>query len=122
MIPTAFFVGVFFADSQSQSAIFSIGLLFLGLGLPLFMEFFGVKIAFDENSIYCYSPWVKNRIVVWDEIEEIEFSESMQWWVIKTKNKGKIRLHVFLSGIPTILEEIKNKMAAEQTSGKGRED
>ena len=106
LISVGVFVITFFVDETQQKSGLFVSMLFGGLGLPLFLEFFGVKIGFDDHSIFCHSPWRKNRIIKWSEIEEVEFSEAAQWWVVKTKNKGNIRLHVYLSGIDEFLSQI----------------
>ena len=73
------------------------------------IEFFLVRIGFDENGIYCYSGWRPKRTIDWTAVESVRFSQSMQWWVLRTKDAGNIRASVFLSGLQEFLTELEKR-------------
>jgi hypothetical protein len=114
---TLFFVGIvaglvaiwFNVEPKDKiPLLFLIG-LFGGLTLPMAIEFCLVRIGFDENGIYCYSGWRPKRTIDWTAIESVEFSQSMQWWVLRTKGAGKIRVSVLLSGLQEFLDELEKR-------------
>jgi hypothetical protein len=76
------------------------------LGIPLVLESFFVRIGFDDHELICKSGWRKTRVISWDDLKSAKFSHSMQWWEIKTGKAGKIRLHVYLSGLQELLIEL----------------
>lgn len=72
--------------------------------MPLLLEVNVVRVEFDESSIYTFSPWRKKREIPWNDVVKHWFSETNQWHVFETRNRGKIRLGVFLQGIETFRE------------------
>jgi hypothetical protein len=74
-------------------------------GTSLFIEGFLVRVGFDETYLYCRSGWRPRRQIPWDQIQGISFSSLMQWWLLDTKKSGKVRLHVYLIGIPALFEK-----------------
>lgn len=62
--------------------------------VPLHMEFFKVRIAFDSNGIDTRSPWRAARSIPWSEVERAWFSQAMQWYVVQTKEFDRIHLHI----------------------------
>lgn len=114
---TLFFVGIVAAliaiwfnvePKDKIPVLFLIG-LFGALTLPMVIEFFLVRIGFDKEGIYCYSGWRTKRTIDWAAVESVEFSQSMQWWVVRTMGFGKIRASVFLSGLQEFLAELEKR-------------
>lgn len=97
------------ADAESKFPLLMMILLFGGLGLPLFLEAFFVKIGFDDSTLLCYSPWRSNRRISLSDLQKPYFSDGMQWWVIPTNNDGNIYLHSFISGASELLEKTENQ-------------
>ena len=77
-----------------------------GISASLILEFNRVMISYDDKFIYTKSPWRKNRKIPWSDITSIGFSSAASWYVVLTKNNGKIRLHTGLNGLKSILSEI----------------
>ena len=95
--------------TKDKRAVLSLILLFGGLTFPLVIEFFLVRIGFDRERIYCHSGWRKKRAIDWIEVESFRFSPSMQWWVIRTNKRGKIRASVYLSGVREFIGELQTR-------------
>lgn len=108
LIPFGLIFLWFNVSADNKSAILYMIILFGGLTLPLFLESFFVKIGFDDSTVYCYSPWRPSRQIKFSDMGEPHYSESMNWWVIPTKNQGKIRLQVFISGASDLLEKLQS--------------
>ncbi|MGV3658667.1 MAG: hypothetical protein ACO1TE_00735 [Prosthecobacter sp.] len=77
--------------------------LFVALVLPLHLETFGVRIAWDEQNIYTRSPWRKSRTIPISSIQSCDYSASMQWYRIRTASHGIIRVSHLMSGTPSLL-------------------
>lgn len=99
-------VASFSADESEKFAILIIILMFALLGGALVLEFFFVRIGFDNDGVVCNSGWRKTRTFKWDELESARFSQSLQWWEVETATNGKIRLHVYLNGLQDFLVEL----------------
>ena len=106
MIPCGLGILWFFVNADDRLPVLMMILLFGGLGIPLFMEAFFVKIGFDDSLAYCYSPWRPSRQVRFCDMGEPYFSESMHWWVIPTQTQGRIRMHQFISGASDLLQKL----------------
>ncbi len=111
------FLGILVGASQASpkdhlAAALAV-VLFAVITIPLALESFFVRIAFDDQFIYCFSPWRSNRQIPWSAIYKRRFSQSMQWHIIETNSYGYIRVPVFLSGVLTFLnrvdQELKNR-------------
>jgi len=109
MIPTGLCLIWFNVEGENRSAVLYMILLFGGLIVPLFMEAFFVRIAFDDRTVYCYSPWRPSRKVSFLELGEPSYSQSLQWWVIPTKKQGYIRLQSFISGADKFLAKVREQ-------------
>ncbi len=106
----ALLVGLWFtvAPDDKQPVAWMVALFGL-LDLPLLIEFFGVRIGFDDEQIYCHSAWRKNRVIPWGEIKSCTYSKVNKWWVIETASQGRIRIHEFISGRESFFEAMKRK-------------
>ncbi len=85
---------------------------FVLLPLVLILEFHGVTVSFDATTIFCESPWGRSRAVPWVDILSIKYSPSLQWYVVKTKKSGPIRLNKLLSGLREFLTEAERREIA----------
>ena len=84
------------------------GGMFIGC-MALFAEFHFVRIEFDEDSLYTFSPWRKRRVIPWSDVVGYGYSDMNRWHVLKTSRFGSIRLSVLLSGLGTMAEELKKR-------------
>lgn len=91
-----------------QSALLLAGLIFLLIFFS-HLEAFFVQIHFNEEGIETHSPWRFNRFVLWDDLSDITYSPWDKGYKIKTKRHGSIRCHVLLSGLPSLLAELKRR-------------
>jgi hypothetical protein len=81
--------------------------------VPLYLEYFHVRIVVTEERLQCRSPWRAARDIRWEEVKSVDFSPSLQWYRIRTEGKGIVRLHVFLSGLQTLFDLLRRKTGIE---------
>jgi hypothetical protein len=77
--------------------------------LPLHLEFFGVRVSFDEAGIRTRSPWRAERQIPWPDIRQGWYSSVLQWHVIQTEGYGRVRLHDLMSGVDSLLDELRRR-------------
>ena len=90
-------------DQRGIAMVVVLGFVLLAVVLGL--EVFGVRVEFDADTIWCFSPWRRNRAIPWAEIERVTFSHVNQWWIVRTRTGalGSIRLSQFLTGVEDFL-------------------
>ena len=79
---------------------------FLLMVLSLHLEFFRVSIRYDSTGLHTSSPWRRNRFVPWSAITGARFSPILQWYVLSTSGLSYVRLHLYLSGLQSLLDEL----------------
>jgi hypothetical protein len=82
---------------------------FFLLVFVLHIEFFVVRVTFDESGVQTRSPWRRGRCVPWSDIIRVGFSPMAQWYTVQTREHGYIRLHLYLSGIESLLNELERR-------------
>ena len=97
------------ASPSERSIAFSVTAIFFLIVLYLHLEFFHVYIRYDDRGLHLSSPWRSNRFVPWSAITEARFSAACQWYVLATRGYGHIRLHLYLSGLQSLLEELSSR-------------
>lgn len=85
-------------SSREVMVAYSLFCFFLIIVFSMLLEAFFVRIAFDEKSIYCMSPWRKAREIPISELGKPTFNTSMQWWVIPAGEHGNVRVPTLLHG------------------------
>lgn len=65
-----------------------------------------MRIAFDDETVYCFTPWRANRQIPLSDLGKPYYSDAMQWWVIPTASQGNIRVQSFISGKDALLERL----------------
>jgi enamine deaminase RidA (YjgF/YER057c/UK114 family) len=104
------FVGAaLFAPTNERIVSAVVVLGFLLLVLSLHLEFFGVRIAFDETGIRARSPWRRKRVIPWSAVTNVWDSPMLRWYVVETTDFGQVRLHDWLSGTDTLLSELERR-------------
>ena len=103
-----FFAAVFAPPSERVMAIGMVSVFSL-LVLSLHLEFFYVRIRYDSEGLHLASPWRRNRFVPWPAITEARFSQALQWYAVSTTGFGSIHLHVYLSGLQSLLDELSSR-------------
>lgn len=104
--PVAGVLYFFFGEYESIYEPIGFILFFSLISVPLVLESFLVRIAFDNKYIYCFSPWRPSRQVAISELGEPYYSDAMQWWVIPTESQGYIRVQSFISGKDELFERL----------------
>lgn len=99
-------VAIFTAGGDDFWPAVLLVLLFAGLILPLHLEFYFVRVVWDDHSIYTRSPWRRSRTIPFSSVTRCDFSQSMQWYRVYTNDHGIIRLSMFARGIPHLLEAL----------------
>ena len=79
------------------------------------VEVFGAEYHLTPAGIGKHSPWTKNFIAPWEDIESLSYNSTFQWVVLRTK-EGKIRIHDYIGGRRSLL----NAMEAAQATGRLR--
>jgi len=90
---------------EGVMAIGSAGFFFL-LVLICHLEFFHVAMRYDVEGLSLSSPWRRDRQIPWSAVTEVRFSQVLQWYEISTTGFGKVRLHLYLSGLQSLLDEL----------------
>lgn len=101
-----FFVAALFVPAKDRVLAAAVVIGFLLLILPLHLEFFGVRVEFDAAGIRTRSPWRRKREIPWSAVNRVWFSQALQWYVVQTAGFGRVRLHIYLSGVESLLSEI----------------
>ena len=83
--------------------IFALPAAYLGL------EAFLVRVVFSRRGIETFSPWHKSRVIAWGDVVSVSFSHAAKWHLIKTREQGYVRLHQMMSGVPSLLAELRRR-------------
>jgi hypothetical protein len=74
--------------------------LMVALILPLALEVFFVRIAWDDSNIYTRSPWRLPRTVPLSSVQSCDYSVKLRWYRIRTRGHGIVRLPFDLERLP----------------------
>jgi hypothetical protein len=86
------------------------------IGVYLCLEFFCVRIEFDDECIYTFSPWRARRRIPWDAILQCRHSDLNQWYVLVLRSQGTIRVSRYMCGAEEFLAKLET-MRGIKTSG-----
>ena len=95
-----------FASEHERVIAFCTVTGFFLMVLSMHVECFHVSIRYDSDGLHTVSPWRRDRFVPWSAITGIRFSLVLQWYVLSTSGLGCVRLHLYLSGLQSLLEEL----------------
>ena len=104
-----FVVAALFAPAKDRVMAVAVVMGFLLMILSLHLEFFAVRVTFDAKGITSRSPWRRKREIPWSVVERVWYSQAMQWYVIQTIGFGRVRLHIYLSGVESLLHELEKR-------------
>ncbi len=102
-------IGAVFASASDRTLAICVAGTFFLLILTLHLEFFHVRIRYDSSGLHLKSPWRRSRFIPWSAITEARFSSALQWYVLSTTEFGHIRLHLYLSGLQSLLDELSSR-------------
>lgn len=88
-------------------------LVFMGMALLLEAGF--VRIEYSDRGITTRSPWRGRREVPWHAITGYSYSEMNRWHILDTRTNGRIRLSIYLRGLPEFFAYMKGKVEGEWT-------
>ena len=80
------------------------------------IEVFFVRVSFDDDFVYAYSPWRGHRTIPWAAVEGYHYSHLAQWHVIETRGFGTLRLYVSMNGLDEFGEMLMSKLDASTGS------
>jgi len=75
----------------------------------MWLEFMCVSASWSERGIAVRTPWRGPRAIPWLEIVDVSFVPNMSWFVLRGVSGAVIRLPKLLSGLPQLLEELRNR-------------
>ena len=100
-------VGVAVRSDENTLLGFGTVIVLSGLILvPLLVEFYGVKITWDNQHIQTSSPWRRPRTIPTTAVSSCDFSIWAQWYRVHTEGHGTIRVHKYMTGIPEFLRDL----------------
>jgi hypothetical protein len=118
LIPIVLTIPALQASPKDQTLAWSMVVLMTAISIYLILEFYFVRITFDDHYLHSISPWTTNRTIEWSNITSVSFSSLASWYVIKTGNHGKIRAHTGLSGLPELMKQISARCKIDDTTFK----
>lgn len=59
--------------------VFMLVAFFVALALPLAVEFYLVRITYDDRGIHVASPWSPARTLLWGEIAAVRWRQNLKW-------------------------------------------
>ncbi|MBX3742884.1 MAG: hypothetical protein KF712_18005 [Akkermansiaceae bacterium] len=95
-----------FSGPEQRFDAMMLVLIFGSLAIPLVLEVFWVRIGCDGSTLWCFSPWRRNREIPLEEMGTPYYSALMKWWVIPTRRHGKVRVSDFLAGRDAFLRRL----------------
>ena len=107
-----FLVLVLVEGPSSRGELITVICMFLAFGalvLAMHLEIHIVSIAYDDDGIRTTSPWRSSRQVPWRDVSRIEYSHAAQWYLVETNSSGKVRCHVYLTGLQEFLRELSKR-------------
>jgi hypothetical protein len=110
---TLFFCITYLAvKPEDKVAVLCLVILFAIISIPLLLLVFRTRIYVEGGVMIVQSPWRRTRRIPFSDVESIEFSKARQRHEIRTKEHGKVSLHVYLSGIPDLLAALGHSPSA----------
>jgi hypothetical protein len=73
----------------------------------LAIECAGVSIVLGRDSLRCTSPWRPSREIPWRDVVKASYSRTNDWYVLRTRNQGTVRVSGMLSGSDVLRDHLK---------------
>jgi hypothetical protein len=104
-----FLMALWHLPSNQIPLTLTVAVFILMMPVALLIEFYGIRVAFDERGIHTHSWWRGSREIPWRDIVSCKYSTVNRWYVIGTNGHGNIRVSNLLSGTDEFLAELKHK-------------
>lgn len=107
-----FAFGAFFYDADiwiDRRELFAVIALVVGFGfaaLLCFVDYFVVRGRYDDQGIEFRTPWTGTKVEQWNDLQSVEYSSQMGWYVLTFRSGKIIRLSMLLSGHAGVLEKL----------------
>jgi hypothetical protein len=101
-----------FVKVSDRISVVLLALLFGGLSMPMLLRAFMVRVIFSSDGIEAYSPWRKPKFVPWGDVSQFNYSYS-GCLRIDTSGTGRLVLTRNISGLASILEELRRRKVKE---------
>jgi hypothetical protein len=108
----------FFAPASARLALVALLTVFFIAILAMHLEFHYVRVSYNSDGITAFSPWRASRVIAWPAVNRAWYSAAAQWHVIDTANSGRIRLHDFLNGVQSLLDELESRGIPVKRAGR----
>lgn len=104
-VPAAIVVLAVVTDASGPDIYAIIGLIvFMSLLVSLLLlEAARVRLVVSEEGVQLDSPWRRQRFMRWEDVFEVRYSQSAQWFILYGKDGGKIRASTWLDGIMALV-------------------
>ena len=106
LLTLTFCVTYFLVKPEDKTAVLFLVLLFAVISIPLVLLVFRTRINVESDCMIVHSPWRRTRRIPFAEVESVQFSKARQRHEIRTRQQGKVCLHVYLSGVPDLLNAL----------------
>lgn len=80
----------------------------------LLLEFFGVRIEFNSETVRRFAPWHRPKVASWDQVAKVTYSPSASWHVLHTSS-GKIRVPDWMAGSRELVEYARRRVEANKS-------
>jgi hypothetical protein len=91
--------------------IFSMLLLFGGLGLLCVLYFRRHYVLFDGMKVEVGSPFGQTKSLFWSEIAKAKFNPFSGLLILTSNREEKVKVHYHLVGFSKLVEQVENKTA-----------
>jgi hypothetical protein len=96
-------------DKEVIALIGIIGLFCLLAG-PLVWEFTRFSIVVSPEGLDFHSPWRPGFFMAWQDVEQVSFGLTCQWFVIRSCYGRKIHVQRWIAGISEFLGELERHL------------
>jgi hypothetical protein len=79
--------------------------------VSLLLEVTRIRASWTMERVELDSPWTGKRMLEWNELTEVQFSKSMNWFVLRGRPGTVVRLSGLLGGLTELLSELREQAA-----------
>jgi hypothetical protein len=75
----------------------------------LVLEFTRIRASWTPKQVELSSPWTGKRKLDWSDLTEVQFSQSMNWFVLRGRPGTVVRLSGLLGGLTELLRALREQ-------------